>query len=131
MFAGSLWAWNTAPTNTSNGLDGPTSLRMSDANNPNSWNPINQAFLDKDDGSEGSGLSPFTISGFGIPPEGSLVAFKQFAGYQIVRRDPSSTRCGGRASGTRSKSSFDRNATSDAASPDLNEPAAGCEASRR
>jgi len=84
VFAGSLWAWNTAPNNTANGLDGPTSLRMSDSNNPNSWNPINQAFLDKDDGSEGSGLSPFTISGFGIPPEGSLVAFKQFAGYQIV-----------------------------------------------
>ncbi len=84
VFAGSLWAWNTATTNTSNGLDGPSSLRMSDSNNPNSWNPINQAFLDKDDGSEGSGLSPFTISGFGIPPEGSLVAFKQFAGYQIV-----------------------------------------------
>jgi hypothetical protein len=84
VYAGSLWAWNTAPTNTSNGLDGPTCLRMSDSNNPNSWNPINQAFLDKDDGTEGSGLSAFTISGFGIPPEGSLVAYKQYAGYQIV-----------------------------------------------
>jgi len=84
VYAGSLWAWNTSPTNTSNGLDGPTALRMSDVNNPNSWNPINQAFIDKDDGTEGSGLSPFTISGFGIPPEGSLVAFKQISGYQIV-----------------------------------------------
>lgn len=84
VYAGSLWAWNTAPYNTTNGLDGPTCLRMSDANNPNSWNPINQAFLDKDDGTEGSGLHAFTISGFGIPPEGSLVAFKQYAGYQIV-----------------------------------------------
>ncbi len=84
VFAGSLWAWNTSPTNTSNGLDGPTCLRMSDSNNPNSWNPVNQAFLDKDDGTEGYGLQAFTIAGFGIPPEGSLVAFKQFAGYQIV-----------------------------------------------
>lgn len=84
VFAGSLWAWNTGVKNTPDGLDGPTSLRMSDSNNPNSWNPINQAFLDKDDGTEGTGLSPFTISGFGIPPEGSLVAFKQFAGYQVV-----------------------------------------------
>lgn len=84
VYAGSLWAWNTSVTNTANGLDGPTCLRMSDANNPNSWNPINQAFLDKDDGTEGSGLHAFTISGFGIPPEGSLVAFKQYAGYQIV-----------------------------------------------
>jgi uncharacterized membrane protein YgcG len=84
VYAGSLWAWNTAPFNTLNGLDGPTCLRMSDSNNPNSWNPINQAFLDKDDGTEGSGIHAFTISGFGIPPEGSLVAFKQYAGYQIV-----------------------------------------------
>ncbi len=84
VFAGSLWAWNTWNTNTANGLDGPTSLRMSDSSNPNSWNPINQAFLDKDDGTEGTGIEAFTISGFGIPPEGSLVAFKQYAGYQIV-----------------------------------------------
>lgn len=84
VYAGSLWVWNTSPSNTANGLDGPTCLRMSDSNNPNSWNPINQAFLDKDDGQEGSGLNAFTISGFGVPPEGSLVAFKQYAGYQVV-----------------------------------------------
>jgi len=84
VFAGSLWAWDTFISNTATGLDGPSSLRMSDANNPNSWNPINQAFLDKDDGTEGTGIEAFTISGFGIPPEGSLVAFKQYAGYQIV-----------------------------------------------
>lgn len=84
VFAGSLWAWDTSPVNTTTGLDGPCSLRMSDANNPNSWNPINQAFLDKDDGTEGMGIAAFTIAGFGIPPEGSLVAFKQYAGYQIV-----------------------------------------------
>lgn len=84
VFAGSLWAWNTSPLNTPNGLDGPTCLRMSDSNNLNSWNPVNQAFIDKDDGTTGSGISAFTITGFGIPPEGSLVAFKQFSGYQIV-----------------------------------------------
>lgn len=84
VYAGSLWAWNTSPTNTATGLDGPCSLRMSDINNLSSWNPINQAFLDKDDGTEGMGIAAFTIAGFGIPPEGSLVAFKQFAGYQIV-----------------------------------------------
>jgi hypothetical protein len=57
---------------------------MSDSNNPFSWNPINQAFIDKDDGQEGYGLTAFTIAGFGIPPEGSLIAYKQYAGYQIV-----------------------------------------------
>lgn len=84
VFAGSLWVWNTAVSNTTDGLDGPTCLRMSDSNNLNSWNPINQAFIDKDDGTEGMGLQAFTIAGFGIPPEGSLVAFKTYAGYQVV-----------------------------------------------
>lgn len=84
VYAGSLWAWDTWFTNTANGLDGPTALRMCDSGNINSWNPINQAFIDKDDGSEGMGLGAFTITGFGIPPEGSLIAFKNYSGYQIV-----------------------------------------------
>jgi hypothetical protein len=84
VYAGSLWIWNTWVNNTSNGLDGPTSLRMSDSNNPNSWNPINQAFLDKDDGSQGMGLGSFTVTALGIPPEGSLVACKNYATYQII-----------------------------------------------
>ena len=84
VYAGSLWMFNTSPSNTSTGLDGPCSLRMSDVNNPNSWNPLNQAFLDKDDGTEGMGLASFTITAQGIPPEGSLVATKNFSTYQIV-----------------------------------------------
>jgi hypothetical protein len=84
VYAGSLWFLNTATVNTASGLDGPTSLRMSDANNPFSYNPVNQAFLDKDDGTEGMGLATFTISAEGIPPEGSLIAFKNYGGYQIV-----------------------------------------------
>ena len=84
VYAGSLWVLNTSPSNTANGLDGPCSLRMSDVNNPTSWNPINQAFLDKDDGTEGTGLMSFTITAQGIPPEGSLIAFKNYATYQIV-----------------------------------------------
>jgi hypothetical protein len=83
VYAGSLWALNTWPSNTANGLDGPTSLRMGDVNNPSSWNPINQAFLDKDDGTDGMGLAAFTITAQGIPPVGSLVAMKDFASYQI------------------------------------------------
>jgi hypothetical protein len=84
VFSGALWILNTAPTNTATGLDGPTSLRQSSINNPNSWNPVNQAFLDKDDGTEGMGLAKFTITAQGIPPEGSLVAFKNFSPYQII-----------------------------------------------
>ena len=83
-YSGALWMLNTSPSNTSTGLDGPTSLRMSDVGNLNSWNPINQAFLDKDDGTEGMGMASFTITAQGIPPEGSLVAFKNYATYQIL-----------------------------------------------
>lgn len=83
VYSGSLWVWDTYPINV-NGLDGPTALRMSDVNNPLSWNPINQAFIDKDDGTEGMGLATFTISAQGIPPEGSLVAFKNYSAYQIL-----------------------------------------------
>jgi hypothetical protein len=84
IYGSELWVFNTYPQNTANGLDGPCSLRASNINNPNSWNPINQAFIDKDDGAEGMGLGSFTITAQGIPPEGSLVAFKNFVPYQIV-----------------------------------------------
>jgi hypothetical protein len=84
VYGAALWVFNTSPSNTSSGLDGPCSLRQSSINNPNSWNPINQAFIDKDDGAEGMGLGSFTITAQGIPPEGSLVAFKNFVPYQIV-----------------------------------------------
>jgi hypothetical protein len=84
IYAGSLWAFNTSPTETANGLDGPSALRMSNTNNIFGWNPVNQAFLDKDDGAEGMGLGKFTITAQGIPPEGSLIAFKYRVPYQII-----------------------------------------------
>lgn len=84
VYSGELWAFNTFPKNSTSGIDGPCSLRSSDVNNPFSWNPINQAFLDKDDGTEGMGLATFTISAEGIPPEGSLIAYKNYSGFQIV-----------------------------------------------
>lgn len=84
VYSGALWMFNTWIENTSTGLDGPTSLRQCNINNPLSWNPVNQAFLDKDDGTEGMGLAKFTITAQGIPPEGSLVAFKNFSPYQII-----------------------------------------------
>jgi len=84
VYAGCLWVFNTSPTNTASGLDGPSALRMSDLNNPNSWNPLNTAFLDKDDGSQGMGLAVFTIAEAGISPTGSLVAFKEFSTFQVI-----------------------------------------------
>ena len=79
---GSLWVWNTAGNTTA--LDGPSSIRMSDANNPNSWPTANQAFISKDDGQVGMGLASFTIAETGISPTQTLVAFKNFSGYQIT-----------------------------------------------
>lgn len=83
VYAGSLWILNTQPTTTADNLDGPSCLAMSDTNNPNSWNPLNRAFLDRDDGDYGTGLQAFTLAESGIPPTGSLVAFKNFSTFQI------------------------------------------------
>lgn len=84
VYAGSLWAFNTSPTNTANGLDGPCAIRQSLNNNIFAWNPVYQAFLDKDDGAQGMGMGKFTITAQGIPPEGSLIAFKYRVPYQII-----------------------------------------------
>ncbi len=84
VYAGSLWVLNTSPFTTSDRADGPTALRMSELNNPNSWNPINIAFLGKDDGTVGTGLATFTIAESGITPTGSLIAFKDYSTYQII-----------------------------------------------
>lgn len=83
-YAGSLWLANTAPATTSDGIDGPTCLKMSDSNNPNSWNPVNTAFIGRDDGTQITGLQPFTIAALGISPTGSLCVFKEFQTYQVI-----------------------------------------------
>lgn len=66
------------------GIDGPSCIKMSDANNPNSWNPVNVAFVAKDDGTQITGMQPFTIAALGISPTGSLCVFKEFTTYQII-----------------------------------------------
>lgn len=83
VYAGSLWVANTSPTTTSDNFDGPSCLKMSDLNNPNSWNPLNVAFLDRDDGTQVTGLATFTLAESGIPPTGSLVVFKDFSTFQV------------------------------------------------
>lgn len=83
VYAGSLWIGNTSPTSTTDNFDGPSCLKMSDLNNPNSWNPLNVAFLDRDDGTQITGMATFTIAESGIPPVGSLVVFKDFSTFQI------------------------------------------------
>jgi hypothetical protein len=83
-YAGSLWLANTSPATTSDNIDGPTCLKMSDSNNPNSWNPVNTAFIGRDDGTQLTGLQPFTIAALGISPTGSLCVFKEFTTYQVI-----------------------------------------------
>jgi hypothetical protein len=79
---GYLWAWNTAASTTATA--GPSALQMSDFNNPNSWPPEFQTFLDSGDGQQGQGLAGFTIAETGISPQGVLVAFKDFSTYTIA-----------------------------------------------
>lgn len=78
----SLWAWNTAAA--TDATDGPSSLRCSAVNNPNSWPLENQTFLSSGDGQQGQGLGTFTVADTGISPQGVLVAFKDFSTYLIT-----------------------------------------------
>lgn len=84
VYAGSLWLLNTNPTTSADGLDGPNCLKMSDLNNPFSWNPLNVAFLSKDDGDVGTGLLAFTVADTGILSTSALFAFKNFKTFQIL-----------------------------------------------
>jgi hypothetical protein len=83
-YAGSLWLANTYPQTTSDELDGPTCIKMSESNNPNQWNPVNTAFIGKDDGTQLTGMASFTIAALGISPTGSLAVFKEYLTYQII-----------------------------------------------
>lgn len=84
VYAGSLWLGNTSPETTADQIDGPTCIKMSDSDNPNSWNPVNVAFLGKDDGTQITGMTTYTVAEVGIAPTGSLVVFKEFTTYQII-----------------------------------------------
>lgn len=79
---GAMWIWNTSATTTT--LDGPSSLRASDPNNPDSWPNANQTFISKDDGQVGMGCSSFTIVETGISPTATLVLFKNFSTYEVT-----------------------------------------------
>jgi hypothetical protein len=76
-----LWLWNTNATTTT--LDGPSSLRASAVNNIASWPSNFQVFIGKDDGQQGMGLAQYTIAESGISPTTTLIAFKEYSGYQI------------------------------------------------
>ena len=57
---------------------------MSESNNPNQWNPVNTAFIGKDDGTQITGMASFTIAALGISPTGSMAVFKEYLTYQII-----------------------------------------------
>jgi hypothetical protein len=103
---GFLWAWGT---NTDYGegtqyqnLDGPDSLRMSDLNNFTSWNPLNQTFLGKGDGTKPQGGAVMTLSEAGIAATDQIVLFKDTSSYIVlgalgpsaqIRRVPTGVGC--------------------------------------
>jgi hypothetical protein len=82
LHQGFYWLWNTNATTTT--LDGPSSLRSSDLNNPNSWPNANQIFINKDDGDSGQGMGQFTIAESGISPSTSQILFKAFSAFQMT-----------------------------------------------
>src|SRR3990167_9517361 len=79
-----LWVWNTNPTTNVPTLVGPSSLQSSDLNNPNSWPASNQTFIARADGQTGQGLAQYTIAEAGISPTATLIAWKDFSGYQVT-----------------------------------------------
>jgi hypothetical protein len=81
VYAGSIWVANTAPQISADQLDGPSAIRMSDANNPNSWNPLNAAQVARDDGQQISGIKSFAVAAAGIPTTNQLAVFKDFSTY--------------------------------------------------
>ena len=84
VFSGSLWVANTGVQLSSDQLDGPSAIRMSDANNPSSWNPLNAAQLSRDDGQQIQGIKSFSVADAGIPTTEQLVIFKDFSTYLIT-----------------------------------------------
>jgi hypothetical protein len=83
VYAGSLWVANTGVTTSSDQLDGPSALRMSDLNNPISWNPLNAAQIAPDDGDQCTGIKAFTVAEAGIAPQNFLMYFKNYSSYLI------------------------------------------------
>lgn len=83
VYASSLWVANTGVSESSDQLDGPSALRMSDLNNPLSWNPLNAAQISPDDGDQCSGIKAFTVAEAGIAPQNFLMFFKNFSTYLI------------------------------------------------
>lgn len=65
-------------------VDGPSSLRSSALNDPNSWPLDFQIWIDKDDGDQGMGMGHFTIAESGISPLTSQILFKEFSAYQMT-----------------------------------------------
>jgi len=83
VYAGSLWVANTGVVKSADQLDGPSALRMSDLNNPASWNPLNAAQISPDDGDQCTGIKAFTVAEAGIAPQNFLMFFKNFSSYLI------------------------------------------------
>lgn len=84
IYAGFLFIANTSPTLTSDQQDGPSALKQCDLGNFKSWNPVNTAMVNQDDGDQITGLATFTIAELGISPTGNLVIFKTFSTFQMT-----------------------------------------------
>jgi hypothetical protein len=89
--AGYLWLWNTQTAPTSDGLDGPSVLKMSNLGDENSWNPLCTATVGQEDDQQGMGMASFSVSEAGIAPQLTLVLFKEFSTYVVTGILPNAT----------------------------------------
>lgn len=87
----SVWIWGTAATDQASGIDGPDVIAMSDLGNATSWNPLNRAFVGRNDGQLVQGGATFTLGEAGIPATTQIVLFKTRDNYTIQGAFPEVT----------------------------------------
>ncbi len=82
---GSIWLFGVGsdPPDTLTG-SGESAWWVSDLQDLQSWNPLNQGYIGLSDGQKATGLSSMSISEFGIAPQSALVAFKEYSTYQMI-----------------------------------------------
>ncbi len=82
-YSGSLWLWGVGTLTNELDQTGYSALWMSDVQDVQSYNPLNQTFIAEDDGTTAMGMSTMSIAAAGIAPTSALVIFKYQSTFQF------------------------------------------------
>ncbi len=82
-YSGSLWLWGVGTLTNEQDQTGYSALWMSDVQDIQSYNPLNQTFIAEDDGTMAMGLTTMSIAAAGIAPTAALVIFKNLSTFQF------------------------------------------------